>query len=131
MLLAISSLSVSATEQLSWKSNGATVNASQLNGTDTTLKTRNKNNNKSINIVLSTGEKVTLTGGIYIETNNPKAFNQWLNTQDLNVTKHKWIDNAYTLSIQPEDIAKQLHALNDLRFITTAEPRYRKTLISK
>ena len=131
LLFGLPMLAAHAEQAISWKINGMEQTAFQVDPSHDAVQARGNETEQPVQIKLSTGQTVTLTGEIYVETDNYAAFWQYVNTNGLNAEPHAWAEHGFTINLAPEEVIAALAGLAEQPFITTAEPTFLRKVVKK
>jgi hypothetical protein len=131
-LFMIMGLSTACASSHTWLDDGATVHGSDDNSSNQVKsKSLNIANNNELKVTLSTGAKVTLTGGVYVKAKEAKVILDWAQANGYTATKDKYIKNAVHIECITSKSIEVANLVAKLEGVTTSAPKYKKNLVTK
>ena len=115
-------------ETVKWLDDGNVVSTID---SEETLAKRSTDSTENLTVTLATGQEVTLTGGVYVKTDNVAGVLAWALTNGYVALEEEYVAGAITIQTTPGQSVSVANAVAELEGVTTAAPKYKSKLVTK
>lgn len=82
-------------------------------------------------VTLATGQKVVLTGGVYVKSGDTAKVLEWASANNYIALEDKYIAGAIHITAPAEESINVANMISQIDGVTTAAPKYRAPVVPK
>lgn len=135
LLSMLAGFSLASATTVSWLDGGSVVNTIEPKETNST---ESQVVSKSVveveiqdKVTLATGEEITLTGGVYVKTEDIESILKWAETNGYEARVDEYTEGAIHIETTVEQSISIANSISRLEGVTTSAPKFQRKLIAK
>ena len=113
-------------ETVKWLDDGNVVSTID---SEETLAKRSTDSTENLIVTLATGQEVTLTGDVYVQTDDVAGVLAWALTNGYVALEEEYVAGAITIQTTPGQSVSVANAVAEIEGVTTAAPKYKSKLV--